>query len=97
MPKIEQVRVKMKLIELKELYKKDIPLFYRQEFSGLVVLEDQNNKQVETKVEFIVERSATGETDIKVDLIEDVHFPVIPVIRSLKEHIRELDKKGQLP
>ncbi len=86
----------MRIIEIKNILKKDIPLHYRNEFSGSIVYETINSKPEEKKVEFILERSASGKIDVNINLLEEIDYPLIPAIRTLKEYILDLDKKGKL-
>lgn len=86
----------MKVIHLKDLNKKDIPLHYRNEFSGRALLSGLG-KEIERNIEFIIERMPTGQKEITVNLMEDIDYPLAPIIKNLKEHINQLDKEGKLP
>lgn len=87
----------MKLIEIKDLTKKDIPLFYRNEYTGYAIFEDREKNHVERRVEFVIEMQPTGQKDITIEQFEELGYPLIPIIRDLKNHILELDKNGKLP
>lgn len=90
----------MRCIEVHGIIRKDTPLRYRNEFKGSAVFEYPpalGKKNEEKPIEFCVERSALGNVAVSVRLLEDIDYPVLPVIKSLKEHIFDLDKKGLLP
>ncbi|WP_028975333.1 hypothetical protein [Spirochaeta cellobiosiphila] len=86
----------MKVIHLQNLDKKDIPLHYRNEFSGEAILSAMG-KEVEKKIEFVIERMPTGQKEITVKILEGLDYPIAPVIKNLKEHIDQLDRDGKLP
>ncbi len=86
----------MKVIEIKNLKKKEIPLHYRNEYSASVVFETNKQIKLEKRCEFILERSAIGSIDISVNLLDDLEYPLIPAIRTLKQYILNLDKEGKL-
>ena len=90
----------MTILELKNLHRKEIPLRYVSEYSGAAVFEKpdfQGSGRVERPVEFRIEHSAFGKRDIRVKLFGGLDYPLLPVLRNLKEHISDLDKRGMLP
>ena len=86
----------MKILKIKNILKKDIPLHYRNEFSGTVVYEAANNKQEEIKINFVLERSAIGNIDVNINLLDEIDYPLIPTIKSLESFILDLEKEGKL-
>ena len=86
----------MKLVSLNNLIKKDLPLEYRKIFSGAAVFETPFKKNIETGVEFSLEKNAAGVTDVRIKIKDAVDYPHLPLIRSLKKHIHDLEVKGQL-
>ena len=90
----------MKLLTVDNIQKKDIPLHYRNEFSGQArFLPTHRGKQEEIhhQIEFAIERSALGKTEISVKVLGEVDYPLVPLIKSIKTHIIELQYKGLLP
>jgi hypothetical protein len=87
----------VKIVKLKNLDKKDIPLHYRNEYSGTAVFKTQTDSRLEKKVAFVLERLATGEKEIQINFIDDIDYPLLPLTNELKQYILELDKKGMLP
>jgi hypothetical protein len=87
----------MKIIELRDIVKKDIPLHYRNEYSAMAVLEfGQKKIPEEKKIEFVLERSATGAVDIQLNFLDELNYPLLPARKLLTDHIRNLDKRGIL-
>ncbi len=90
----------MMIVEVTNIKKKDIPLHYRNEYSGEAHFtnstgaDDAGNCHL---IEFSIERSALGKIDIQVRFIDAPDYPLVPVIKSLKTYILDLEQKGQLP
>ncbi len=86
----------MKVVKIKDLLKKDMPLYYRREFMGRAVLETSLGRH-EKRIDFTLEKTPYGTTTIQVSLIDDIDYPLVPVMSSLKSFILDLDRKGRLP
>ncbi len=90
----------MKLLEIKDIKKKDIPLQYRRDFSGHAVISFPVygvKKELQVPVEFTLESTALGGTRVSVSLRDKLDYPLVPVIRVVKEEILTLEKGGRLP
>ena len=85
----------MKVVGLKEITKKDTPLHYRGEYSGTAVVEVDTNLDVECRLSFVLERSATGSIGVTINLLEEIPYPVVPVLGALKSYILEQEKTGR--
>lgn len=86
----------MKVLEIKDITKKNIPLHYRNDFKGSAVFEYIPQKREESPVEFSLEHSATGDINISVKILSKINYPLLPAIKSLKAYILQLEKKGKL-
>lgn len=86
----------MRIVEILDVTRKDLPIFYRREYQGSAVIEMQHRAQAK-KVEFVIEHQPSGKLDIKVRLLEDIDYPLLPVVATLKDFILDLDKRGRLP
>lgn len=86
----------MNLKALNNVNKKDLPLEYRKIFTGEAVFETPLHQDLETNIEFSLEKNATGSTDIRIKIKDVIDYPLLPLIRTLKEYIRDLDLKGKL-
>jgi hypothetical protein len=86
----------MKVVELRDIVRKDVPIYYRRLFSGIIVLELMN-KTAERKIDFSIETKPTGQKVIIVKLTEAVDYPLIPVVKEIKQYINKLDEDGGLP
>ncbi|MDR0644615.1 MAG: hypothetical protein LBG05_06865 [Treponema sp.] len=86
----------MRILEIKEIIRKDVPIYYRRLYSGILVIE-LINKPIERKIDFSIEIKPTGQKDILVTLAEPIDYPLVPLLRELKKFINEIESNGQLP
>lgn len=86
----------MKLHGIEQLKKKDIPLYYRNEYEGLGDLEFVLGDRRRVPLEFSVEIKPTGERIVDVRLNERINYPLLPVIRAIKAEILIMEKDGKL-
>jgi hypothetical protein len=86
----------MKILEIKNMIRKDVPIYYRRLFSGTLVLE-LLNKTHESRIDFTVETKPTGINEVIVNNMEPVDYPLLPLTREIKKYISLLDENGGLP
>ncbi|GHU67172.1 hypothetical protein FACS189447_09100 [Spirochaetia bacterium] len=86
----------MKILEIKDVVRKDVPIYYRRLYTGVAVLE-LLNKPVEVPLEFQVEQMPTGLIEISILKIEKVDYPLVPLKKELKTYIGAMDADGKLP
>jgi len=61
-----------------------------------VDIEFSTGSRQQIPMEFVIEIKPTGERDIDVKLKERIDYPLVPVIRALKEKIKALEENGDL-
>jgi hypothetical protein len=86
----------MKIAEIKNLVRKDVPIYYRRLFSGIVVVE-LINEIVERDINFTVETMPTGINEVIINEMESIEYPLLPLTKAIKKHITILDETGGLP
>ena len=86
----------MKVVSIKDILRKDVPIYYRRLFTATAVL-DILNEHLSRKIEFTIETGPTGTRAVTVTLLEHLEYPLVPVLRELRESIVILDKNGTLP
>jgi hypothetical protein len=86
----------MKVIGLKDLQRKDTPLHYIREFHALAVLETVAGNR-EAPLAFTIERKPLGPPEVSVRFLDELEWPLVPLIRSVKDLVIGLDQKGGLP
>ena len=86
----------MRVISIKDMIRKDVPIYYRKLYTGVVVIE-MNNVQKDYRIDFSIEYKPTGQKEIVTSFIDAVDYPLIPINRELKNMINELETAGTLP
>jgi len=86
----------MRIIEIKNMTRKDFPIYYRRFYSGIAVMELVNGI-VEVPLEFQIEHKPTGAIDITTVLSQKIDYPLVPLQKELKKFIGVLDSSGKLP
>ena len=86
----------MRIIEIKNMSRKDMPIYYRRFYSGVAVLE-LVNRPVEFPLDWQIEHKTTGQTEIMISIKQSVDYPLVPLQKELKKHIGALDLDGKLP
>ena len=86
----------MRITSIKNLARKDVPIYYRRLFSGTLVLE-LLGATAESPIDFTVETKATGINEVIINRMGDVDYPLLPLIKEIKKFISLLDKTGELP
>ena len=87
---------KMRITAIKNLTRKDVPIYYRRIFSGIVVI-DLLNDLIESTIDFTVETKPTGVNEVIINEMGTVDYPLLPLTKEIKKFISVLDETGGLP
>jgi len=86
----------MKIVTLKDMIRKDVPIYYRKLYTSVAVIEF-NSKQENYRIDFSIEVKPTGQKEINVNFIDTVDYPLVPLVKELKQYINDLDNADGLP
>ena len=87
----------MQVLSLKDISKEDGFLYYMKKYKAIAVLE-LISKEYEMPVQFSVETGPLGDKNIEFeDFSKQLDYPVLPVLKCLKEHVSKMIKDGTLP
>ncbi|WP_010255559.1 hypothetical protein [Treponema primitia] len=86
----------MKIKQIRDIVRKDVPIYYRRLFTGILELE-LVGKSVDRNIDFTIETMPTGLNQVSVTIAEPVDYPLVPLMRELKQFITDLDENGGLP
>jgi hypothetical protein len=86
----------MKVVNIKDIIRKDVPIYYRMLFTGVAVLELTGDAS-DYRIDFTIETKPTGQREITVSFLDDVDYPLVPVVRELKNYIDTMHTNGMLP
>jgi len=87
----------MKVLELRELSKRDLPIYYIREYTAVASLETPGGGRHDAAIAFTLEKKALGPTEISVQVLDHVDWPLLSVIKALRESVALLDQEGKLP
>ena len=86
----------MKIIVIKDIVRKDVPIYYRKLYTGVAVLELTKGPN-DYRIDFAIEYKPTGQKDISVTFLDDLDYPLLHLIKELKKHIDGMESGGILP
>ena len=86
----------MKVVELRDLARRDSPLHYIKELTAVAVIE-WNERQSESDVSITLEHGPLGPPDVRIRLLDVVEVPTLPVIHAIRDYIVEMERSGRLP
>jgi hypothetical protein len=86
----------MRVLEVRDIVRKDVPIYYRRLYTGVAVIELINKSQ-DVRLDFSIEHKPTGQKEIILTLIDKVDYPVVPLNAAIKKFIDNLDSSGGLP
>ncbi|MBN2810892.1 hypothetical protein K7J14_09190 [Treponema zuelzerae] len=86
----------MTLLNISDIIRKENYIYYRREFTATVVFQ-LGTGNLSGKIEFTIETAPTGKKDIQIKLIDSIDYPLLPLLRSIKDAVTELEKEGKLP
>ena len=86
----------MTLVTIKDIIRKDVPIYYRLLFTGVAVIEMSGTPE-NYRIDFSIEIKPTGMKEISVTFLDEIHYPLIPVVKELKKYIGTMHSNGTLP
>ncbi|MCL2138131.1 MAG: hypothetical protein FWH41_01205 [Treponema sp.] len=86
----------MKIITVKDIIRKDVPIYYRLLYTGVAIMEF-TGKTNEHRIDFTIEIKPTGYKEIIVNILDKIDYPLVPVIKELKNFIDAMHLNGMLP
>ena len=86
----------MKIVEIKDMTRKEFPIYYRRFYTGTAVIEMVSGL-IEAPLEFQIEHKPTGQTEIALTMAQKIDYPLVPLQKELKKFINNLDTEGKLP
>ena len=86
----------MKVISIKDIIRKDVPIYYRLLYTGVAVIELARGPE-NYRIDFAIEIKPTGQKEITVSFLDDIDYPLLPVMKELKNFIYTMHSNGALP
>jgi len=86
----------MKVIAIKDIVRKDIPIYYRLLYTGVAEIE-LTKDAANYRIDFSIEIKPTGMKEIIVTFLDALDYPLLPVVKELKALIDTMHTNGALP
>jgi hypothetical protein len=86
----------MKVVAVKDVIRKDVPIYYRLLYTGVAVIELAKGS-ANYRIDFTIEIKPTGFKEISVTFLDNLEYPLLPVIKELKVIIDKMHEDELLP
>jgi hypothetical protein len=86
----------MTVVEIKEMVRKDVPIYYRRVYDGKAVIEIAGKNHV-MRINWTIETSPLGFKETSITMTDKVDYPLVPLLKEIKKKIEYLDSEGKLP
>jgi len=86
----------MKVVAIKDIIRKDVPIYYRLLYTGVAVIE-LSKGAADYRIDFTIEIKPTGFKEISVTFLDALEYPLLPVIKEIKAIIDKMHTDELLP
>jgi hypothetical protein len=86
----------MKVVAIKDIIRKDVPIYYRLLYTGVAVIDLAKGAE-NYRIDFTIEIKPTGLKEISVSFLDNIEYPLLPVIKELKVLIDKMHEDELLP
>lgn len=86
----------MNILELKNIEREEGYIYYVRKYTANAILE-LNTETTSTPIAFSIETGPLGDKNISVKIVQAPNYPILPLMKQLKEFILNDDKEGRLP
>ena len=86
----------MKVVELANLKREDVQIFYIRKYAATAVL-DLTARTANVDIEFSIEMNSFGNKDFSLSIKSQIDYPLIPIRKTILEYITNLEQEGKLP
>ena len=86
----------MKVVELANLQREDVQIFYIRKYAATAVL-DLTARTANVDIEFSIEMNSFGNKDFTLSIKNQIDYPLIPIRKTILEYITNLEQEGKLP
>ncbi len=86
----------MRVVELANLQREDVQIFYIRKYAATAVL-DLTARTANVDIEFSIEMNSFGNKDFTLSIKNQIDYPLIPIRKTILEYITNLEQEGKLP
>ena len=89
--------IKMVVRDINNIRRKHMLISYRREYHADVHIALHNKEPKPYQIEFSLEMTPLGGNIVRVKMIDEPDYPLIPLINEIKERITTMDRDDALP
>jgi len=75
--------------------RRNMAVDYIEKYDATAVLEVLGVPR-ETKIEILLEHSPLGGVDLKVTMLDDISYPLLPALRAIRTSVSGMYERGEL-
>ncbi len=83
--------------DILNIRKKHMLISYRREYIADALIELSSNKSKDYKIEFSIEMTPLGTSIVRVKMVDDLDYPLLPLLNELKQRITDMERDKLLP
>jgi len=83
--------------EISNITKKKMLISYRREYQAQASIKLNGSIMENHHIEFSLEMTPYGEKLIRIRFLDDINYPLVPLMQELKTKIKDLETAGTLP
>ncbi len=89
--------IMMVVRELNNIHRKHMLISYRREYHADVMISLHNQDAKPYQIEFSLEMTPLGGNIVRVKMLTEPDYPLIPLMNEIKERIAGMDRDDSLP
>ena len=86
----------MRVVELQNLERKDVQIFYIRKYTATAVLE-LTARNANVDIDFTIEMDPLGCKNFTLSINSQIDYPLIPLRKTILDYISNLEVEGKLP
>jgi hypothetical protein len=89
--------IQMVVREINNIRRKHMLISYRREYHADVHISLRNQDAKPFQIEFSLEMTPLGGNIVRVKMIDEPDYPLVPLMNEIKERIAAMDREDALP
>lgn len=85
----------MELVDIRNIKTSQVSVYYHMQYTGNAVFEIGGRETI-SPILFVIEIGPLGEKKVSVKILQSIDYPLIPLLRVLRERVIELYNSGVL-
>lgn len=83
--------------DIHNIRKKHMLISYRREYQADAMISLNGDLARDFRIEFSLEMTPLGSSIVRVRFLDDIEYPLVPIMQELKETVTRMETAGTLP